>query len=84
MQYTVLHRDISTSRQTHMGWAGLSLCDELGEERELTEQEMLWCFYHQSRDSLHTDGCQLGLWRRDQEDGDGRDNVVVTTRTSAC
>ena len=63
-------RDIGSSRQTHAAWGGLSLCSELGEERESTEQEALWCFYHQNHGSLHTDGCH-GLLQRGEDDGDG-------------
>eukprot|EP00978_Attheya_sp_CCMP212_P024513 scaffold77056_cov71-Attheya_sp.AAC.7 len=75
-------RDRVSSLRTHVTWGGLSLCGELGEERESTEQEALWCFYHQNHGSLHTDGCH-GLLRR----GEMRTMVMaeMTTHTmSAC
>eukprot|EP00978_Attheya_sp_CCMP212_P000814 scaffold1711_cov60-Attheya_sp.AAC.2 len=78
-------RDRGSSRWTHVAWGGLSLCGELGEERESTEQEALWCFYHQNHGSLHTDGCH-GLLRRGEDDGDGGDgnsyNECVLSVTS--
>eukprot|EP00978_Attheya_sp_CCMP212_P036994 scaffold171623_cov67-Attheya_sp.AAC.1 len=70
--HNTVYRDRSSSRQTHTAWGGLSLCGKLGEERESTEQEALWCFYHQNHDSLYTDGCH-GLLQRGEDDGDSGD-----------
>eukprot|EP00978_Attheya_sp_CCMP212_P030763 scaffold114308_cov63-Attheya_sp.AAC.2 len=73
VSHNTMYRDRGSSHQTHVAWCGLSLCGELGEERESTEQEALWCFYHQHHGSLHMDGCH-GLWRRGEDNGDGGDD----------
>eukprot|EP00978_Attheya_sp_CCMP212_P000859 scaffold1794_cov32-Attheya_sp.AAC.1 len=67
-----VHRDSIISHQALAAWGGLSICGELGEECESTEQEAMWCFYHQNHGSLHTDGCHALLQRgEDNGDGDG-------------
>eukprot|EP00978_Attheya_sp_CCMP212_P045904 scaffold365348_cov66-Attheya_sp.AAC.2 len=45
---TAVYRDSGISHWTLTGWAGLSICGKLDEEREWTKQEALWCFYHQN------------------------------------
>eukprot|EP00978_Attheya_sp_CCMP212_P022125 scaffold65640_cov35-Attheya_sp.AAC.1 len=57
--------DSIISRRAHAAWGGLSICGELGEERESTEQEALWCFHHQNHGSL---------LQRGEDDGDGGDD----------
>jgi hypothetical protein len=68
-----MYGDRGSSRRTYAAWDGLSLCGKLGEERQLTEQEALWCFYHQNHGSLHTDVCHR-LLRIGEDNGDSGDD----------